>query len=391
MGTHDTARPLRIGHLLTSIWPGGIEQFVLSLAKGLSGERFAFSIFSWMGDDPWADEFRSQGFPVWATNGPNRLRTPFDSLRVLKSWNRLRAQLRVQQIDILHTHDFFPALVGRTASRVAGVPARITTLHNLYEWWPRWAFRANRILARDTGAITCVSESVRQFMIEHEGLAPDRYRTILNGVDEKRFRIDPAARTEERRALGIGDHEILLGSVGSITTRKAQWILAEAVAPLIRSGLPVQVRIWGANGDNPQHAEKELRERVAALGIEDKFRLEPPRKDIHRAYAAMDLHCMTSAAEGLSLASVEAMMCGVVPVYSDIGPFREVVDDGFTGRLFRSGEPADLERVLREMLETSWAVGRGTAIREAAIERFGLSRMLREYAALYESLAAGRA
>ena len=288
-----------------------------------------------MGDDPWAEEFRSRGIPVSATRGPNRLRSPLDGIRLLKAWSQLQSQLRDERIDILHTHDFFPALVGRTASRMAGVPARVTTFHNLYDWWPHWAFVANRVLAKKTGAITCVSESVRRFMIEHEGLPPERYRTILNGVDENRFHPDPIARAEERRLLGIRDDEILVGSVGSITTRKAQWILAEAVAPLIRSGLPVQVRIWGANGDNPQHAEKELRERIAALGIEDRFRLLPPRKDIQRAYAAMDLHCMTSVAEGLSLASVEAMMCGVVPVYSDIGPFREVVDDGATGRLFR--------------------------------------------------------
>ena len=383
-------RPLRIGHLMTSIWTGGIEQFVLSLAKGLRGDRFEFHVHSWMGDDPWADEFRSQGFPVSATRGPNRIRTPLDTIRLLKAWAQLESRLRAQRIDILHTHDFFPALVGRTASMFAGVPGRVTTFHNLYAWWPRWTFGANRILARGTGAITCVSESVRQFMIEHEGMPPERYRTVLNGVDERRFRIDPSARAETRRDLGIADHELLLGSVGSITTRKAQWILAEAVAPLIRDGLPLQVRIWGANGDNPQHAEKDLLERVAALGIQERFRLLSPRKDIEKAYAAMDLHCMTSVAEGLSLASVEAMMCGVVPIYSDIGPFREVVDDGVTGRLFRSGEPADLERVLRETIASSWAVGRKSAVREAAVARFGISRMLREYAEIYESVAAAR-
>jgi glycosyltransferase involved in cell wall biosynthesis len=227
-------------------------------------------------------------------------------------------------------------------------------------------------------------------MIEREGLPAERYRTVLNGVDEHRFRIDPAARAQVRGELGLADHEILVGSVGSITTRKAQWILAEAVAPLLREGLPLQVRVWGANSDNPQHAEKDLLERVAALGIGDNFRLLPPRRDIQRVYSAMDLHCMTSVAEGLSLASVEAMMCGVVPVYSDIGPFREVVDDGVTGRLFRSGEPADLERVLRETIATSWAVGRKTSVREAAVARFGIERMLREYAGIYESVAAAR-
>jgi len=341
-----------------------------------------------MGDDPWADEFRSRGIPVFATRGPNRCHSPLDAVRITKAWFQLASQLRRDRIDILHTHDFFPALVGRTSSRLAGVPARVTTLHNLYEWWPKWAFAANRLLASQTGAITCVSESVRQFMIAREGLPAERYHTILNGVDEDRFRPNPHARAEIRSELGILDGEFLIGSVGSITTRKAQWILAKAVAPLIAEGLPVQVRIWGANGDNPQHSEQDLMALVGQLGIGDRFKLLAPRRDIERVYNAMDIHCMTSIAEGLSLASVEAMMCGVVPVYSDIGPFREVVDDGLTGLLFPSGVPEGLERALREtVLNSERRQAIGSSVRTEAIRRFSRSRMVSEYGKLYTKLA----
>jgi glycosyltransferase involved in cell wall biosynthesis len=224
-------------------------------------------------------------------------------------------------------------------------------------------------------------------MIQRDGLPPDKYLTILNGVDEHRFRPDPTYRATERRNLGIEDHEILIGSVGSITTRKAQWILAKAVAPLIREGRPIQVRIWGANANNPQHAENDLLELVRELGIGDKFRLVDPRKDIERAYNAMDIYCMTSIAEGLSLASVEAMMCGVLPVYSDIGPFREVVSDGVSGRLFRSGNPSDLERILRECIADSSRGKLGEAIRANAVERFSVARLVSQYAELYRKLS----
>lgn len=386
MGSNPRHSPIRVGHLLTSLWPGGIEQFVLSLATSLPKDRFETRIYSWMGDDPWAGEFRSRGIPVIATCGPNRLHSPLDAFRIAKAWIQLSSRLKRDRIDILHTHDFFPALVGRTASRFAGVSARITTMHNLYEWWPRWAFAANRLLANQTDAITCVSESVRQFMIQHERLAPDRYKTILNGVDKDRFRPDSTARGEIRREIGILEDEILIGSVGSITTRKAQWILAKAVAPLVADGFRVQVRIWGANGDNPQHAERELLALVGQLGISDRFRLLPPRPDIERVYNAMDIHCMTSVAEGLSLASVEAMMCGIVPVYSDIGPFREVVEPS-TGFLFKSESPSDLEKTIRMVLSRpDLLASSSVAARTAAISRFGKDRMVSEYEKLYESI-----
>jgi len=368
---------------LTAIWAGGLENFVLNLSSRLDRRIFSTTIYSWTGDDSWDEIFLREGLPVVKIGGPKRIHGPLDALRFVRAWLRLRARLKADRIDIVHTHDFLPSFLGRTASIAAGVPSRFITLHNLYDWWPNWVYLANRILARSTQGITCVSESVRQFMLQREGLPPERYRTILNGVDENRFRPDPKAREAIRKELGLGDNDILVGSVGSITTRKAQWILAEAIAPLIRDGIRVQVRIWGANSDNPQHAETELLERIASLGIADRFRILPPRKDIQNIYNAMDIHCMTSVAEGLSLASVEAMMCGIYPVYSDIGPFLEVVDAKIGGALFRSGQPADLERTLRETLSNDEFRTRSFAIRADTVRRFSLDRLANEYASLY--------
>ena len=368
---------------MTAIWAGGLENFVLNLSSRLDPRIFSTTIYSWTGDDNWDEIFLREGLPVVKIGGPKRIRGPLDACRFVLAWLRLRNRLKADRIDIVHTHDFLPSLLGRTASIAAGVPHRVVTLHNLYDWWPNWVYPVNRILARNTQGITCVSESVRQFMLQRERLPPERYRTVLNGVDETRFRPDPKARETTRKELGIGDNDILVGSVGSITTRKAQWILAEAIAPLIRDGLRIQVRIWGANTDNPQHAESELLERIASLGIADRFRILPARKDIQNIYNAMDIHCMTSVAEGLSLASVEALMCGIYPIYSDIGPFQEVVDPSVGGALFRSGQPVDLERVLRQTLADNEFRARSFAIRADSVRRFSLDRLASEYTALY--------
>lgn len=261
------------------------------------------------------------------------------------------------------------------------------TLHNLYEWWPSWAYKANRILSPRTDAITCVSESVKNYFLEREKLPSERYRTILNGVDETRFRPDPEARMRIREELGIKPDQILVGSVGSITTRKAQHLLVQATARLKELGIPVQVRIWGANDANPQHAEQRVLRQILELDLSESIKILPPRPDIEAVYNAMDVHCMTSMAEGLSLASVEAILCGTLSVYSDIGPFREVVEDGKTGYLFRSGDCEHLATVLGDAIGNP-AKGRAmrTAGRALGLQRFGLARMGRDYEALYRSL-----
>jgi glycosyltransferase involved in cell wall biosynthesis len=228
---------------------------------------------------------------------------------------------------------------------------------------------------------------VKNYFLEREKLPAERYRTILNGVDETRFRPDADARMRVREELGIGPDEILVGSVGSITTRKAQHLLVQAAASLKDRGIPVKVRIWGANDANPQHAEQEVLRQIREFGLSGSIKILPPRADIERVYNAMDIHCMTSMAEGLSLASVEAILCGTLSVYSDIGPFREVVEDGQTGYLFRSGDSEHLAAVLGDAIGNT-AKGRAmrSAGRELGLQRFGLARMGRDYEALYRGL-----
>jgi glycosyltransferase involved in cell wall biosynthesis len=382
-----TVSRARIGHLLTSLWVGGLERFVLNLRDVLPRNSFDLTVYSWTGDDHWRSEFEVHGIPVRAIGGPHRFTSVLAPIQMASAWARLSRKLRQDRIQILHTHDFFPSLMGRTASIVAGVPHRVMTLHNLYEWWPTWAYRANRLLSSRTDAVTCVSESVKNYFLDREKLPPERYRTILNGVDETRFRPDAEARRRIRAELGIGEDDILVGSVGSITTRKAQHLLVQAASRLKERGIPVQVRIWGANDANPQHAEQQVLRQISEFGLSESIRILPPRPDIEGIYNAMDVHCMTSMAEGLSLASVEAVLCGTLCVYSDIGPFREVVEDGRTGYLFRSGDCEHLAAVLGDAIgNPARARAMRLAGRELGLERFGLARMGRDYEALYRGL-----
>jgi glycosyltransferase involved in cell wall biosynthesis len=87
--------------------------------------------------------------------------------------------------------------------------------------------------------------------------------------------------------------------------------------------------------------------------------------------------------EPFGLVLAEAMACGAPVAALDRGAVREVVDDGVTGVIFQSMEDftAGLPRVL--------ALDR-RRVRERAVQRFGVDRMVDEYEAIYRRLAAGR-
>jgi len=85
------------------------------------------------------------------------------------------------------------------------------------------------------------------------------------------------------------------------------------------------------------------------------------------------------AREPFGLVLAEAMACGTPVVARDRGAVREVVDEGVTGMVFDSldGMVAHLTSV--------FTLDRRT-IRERAVARFGVQRMVTEYEAIYERL-----
>jgi glycosyltransferase involved in cell wall biosynthesis len=85
------------------------------------------------------------------------------------------------------------------------------------------------------------------------------------------------------------------------------------------------------------------------------------------------------AREPFGLVLAEAMACGTPVVALDLGAVREVVEEGVTGMVFNDlGEMVD-------NLPTAFTLDR-RRIRERAVERFGVKRMVNEYIAVYERI-----
>jgi len=87
--------------------------------------------------------------------------------------------------------------------------------------------------------------------------------------------------------------------------------------------------------------------------------------------------------EPFGLVLAEAMACGTPVAALDRGAVREVVDDGVTGVIFDSLE--DLSAGLRRVFDLD-----RQRVRERAVARFGVDRMVAEYEAVYRRLVSGQ-
>jgi glycosyltransferase involved in cell wall biosynthesis len=89
------------------------------------------------------------------------------------------------------------------------------------------------------------------------------------------------------------------------------------------------------------------------------------------------------AREPFGLVLAEAMACGTPVAALDRGAVREVVDDDVTGIVF-----SDLDRMTNE-LSRVMALDR-RRVRERAVARFGVARMVHEYIAVYRRIIEAR-
>ncbi|WP_239491512.1 glycosyltransferase family 4 protein [Luteitalea sp. TBR-22] len=185
------------------------------------------------------------------------------------------------------------------------------------------------------------------------GLPPSRLHAIFNPVD---LTLWPARdKRESRRAIGLGDEGRVVAWHGRVDWhRKGLDVLVEAWRRIVaRDPTGRDVLLLLGNGVDVAR----LREAVAALPagrVHWIDRYVNDRSLIGHCLAAADAYAFTSRHEGLPVAPLEAMACGVpvvacrAPGIEDILGAPRATDQG--GMLVEPGDPPALATALVELL-----------------------------------------
>ena len=292
---------------------------------------------------------------------------------------RLSLLLKSFQPEVVHTHGY------RADVLCSGldVPVVTTVHNNIYEdfrdtYGPmvgRFMERSQVRALRSIPYIVACSQSNADYLMRGYGL---QARAIRNGVDQERFS-QPSGQTKNRlrATLGMDSGHYILVSTGGCSERKRT---LETIASFNRvlAGRGFELFILGG-GPLLDKCREIAGEGVHVLG---------PQPNVVDYLRASDLFVSLSASEGMPLAVLEAISCGLPVLLSDIGPHKEIAMAIWQPGSCQIVEPAaaEIDRALTDLRENPGQGRRGTD----EILQFSSSAMAADYLSLYREIAGRR-
>lgn len=250
----------------------------------------------------------------------------------IKAYGQLKRVIRDGNYDIVHCHTPNAAvvtrLVGRRFRRKNGLKV-FYTAHgfHFYKGAPKlnWMvyYPIEKFCSRYTDKLITINQEDYE-LAKNKFKAKEVCYVPGVGIDLSRFEGVQVDREAKRREIGVPEEAFLLLSVGELNENKNHQVVIRALAQL--SNPSIHYAIAGV-GDKKEY----LISLADELGVSEQLHLLGYRKDIAELNHAADVFCFPSLREGLGLAAIEAMACGLPLITSNVHGINDYSRNGVSG------------------------------------------------------------
>lgn len=253
-------------------------------------------------------------------------KSPVRLLRNTRALFQIIDIIKREKIDMIHCHNPMGGVLGRIAAAVSGRKIyTIYTAHgfHFYDGAPikNWLlfYPIERFLARFTDKLITINHEdylrAKKFKLKKNGQIV--YIPGV-GIDVNKFARKQGGYEAERKKWKIPEDAFHVVSVGELNDNKNHEVIIDILADPGMKDV-----YYTICGKGIKH--NELQMKIEKSGLTERVRLLGYRNDIDHVLQSADCFAFPSKREGLGIASLEALACGVPIVATDNRGTREYV------------------------------------------------------------------
>lgn len=305
----------------------------------------------------------------------------------LAAAKQLLSTMRNGNFDVVHCNTPIGGVLGRWCAHQAGIKNVIYQAHGFHFWkgapLKNWLlyYPVERLLAHFTDILITINhedyERAKKFKASKVIYIPGV------GIDTQKFTSINSQRRQKRQELNLHDDDFALLSVGELIKRKNHEVVLRALAKMKGSQKYDKLHYYICGKGE---LEDRLKELAMSLGIAEHVHFLGFRSDIADLCNACDQYIFMSYQEGLAIALMEAMACGIPIICSPIRGNVDLIEHDVSGYIAGISEnevvmAIDTVMSNREKYQACASVARNR------VQEFGLESVVQKMREMYQSIS----
>jgi L-malate glycosyltransferase len=328
-----------------SFHQGGSERQAVQLTRLLHEDKTCNVFLASMNND---GILRQEVEKIGFTDIPEFKLTSFYDANFVKQIRRCAKFIKQNNIEIVHTHDFYTNIFGMLSASLAGVKTRIASKRetgsmrsNLQKLIEKQAFKLSH-------EIVVNAEAVKKYLIS-EHISAQKINVIYNGLDLERLKPITTNRAEiyDEFSLPNAENIKFITLVANLRHEvKNQPMFLRTAQKVIKEFPNAHFVLAGEgellNGLQTLATELQITENVHFIGLCQKI---PELLSV--SFAGV----LTSFNEGFSNSILEYMSASKPVVATNVGGASEAISENETGFLVNSDDDETMSNRLIELLK----------------------------------------
>ena len=375
----------KVLHIIDGFEPGGTERQAVQLVRlQHEGEHYRVHLACFNNRGVLREEAERIGLGEIVEYPLNS----FYDRNFLKQLRRCIRFIKENEIDVVHSHDFYSNIFGMTAAWLAHVPARIASKRETEGFRSSQQKRLERCAYSLAHSVITNADAVRDQVLK-DGVRAEKLTTVYNGLDMSRVALQRGLQRDAMLAMlnlpQQPDGRLFVTILANLQHAVKDHPTFLRAAVRVREAVPQASFVLAGEGA----LKNELRALAKQLGIDHDVFFVGQCRRIAELLAISEVCVLSSTAEGFSNSILEYMAAARPVVVTDVGGAREAVLDGETGFIVPArDDEAMAARIITLLRNPDRAHAMGQRARFIVEKKFSCQAQLERTAALYDSLLA---